>query len=255
MNVWWRKRCEDTDLSQIRAIRVLDLACGSGEVTEALGDWIRTAYNHSKSPPKQILPNRPGTLRDWKRSPPPLSPNDLRIEVYPTDPYTAPAYEQRIHRTCATLSFQDIASGELPTSHFPLGSMGSVNDESVLPNTLPDGESNQTEDEVDLPTEEHENIEPMNDSDNPHLEMAICSFALHLIETPSQLYGLLTELSQKTRWLVVIAPHKKPEIKSSWGWLQWNLATWESTEMGSRDPGSEILQERVHLRVYRSLNF
>jgi hypothetical protein len=61
--------------------------------------------------------------------------------------------------------------------------------------------------------------------------MTVCSFALHLIESPSELFALLWELrcvahiistciqirrltntSTKCRWLVVLAPHKKPEV-------------------------------------------
>lgn len=45
------------------------------------------------------------------------------------------------------------------------------------------------------------------------IEMVICSFALHLIESPSELFSLLWELSTKCRWLVVLAPHKKPEVR------------------------------------------
>lgn len=42
--------------------------------------------------------------------------------------------------------------------------------------------------------------------------MVICSFALHLIDNASELFALLWELSTKFRWLVVLAPHKKPEV-------------------------------------------
>lgn len=44
------------------------------------------------------------------------------------------------------------------------------------------------------------------------IEMVVCSFALHLIENSSGLFSLLWELSLKTRWLVILAPHKKPEV-------------------------------------------
>ena len=44
------------------------------------------------------------------------------------------------------------------------------------------------------------------------VEMVICSFALHLIETPSELFALLWELSTKCRWLVILAPHKRPQV-------------------------------------------
>lgn len=42
--------------------------------------------------------------------------------------------------------------------------------------------------------------------------MVVCSFALHLVESPSELFSLLWELSTKARWLVILAPHKKPEV-------------------------------------------
>ena len=49
---------------------------------------------------------------------------------------------------------------------------------------------------------------------DPHcmIEMVICSFALHLVDNPSDLFSLLWQLSLKARWLVVLAPHKKPEV-------------------------------------------
>lgn len=47
------------------------------------------------------------------------------------------------------------------------------------------------------------------------VEMVICSFALHLIDTPSELFALLWELSTKCRWLVILAPHKKPQVALS----------------------------------------
>jgi cell division inhibitor SulA len=59
--------------------------------------------------------------------------------------------------------------------------------------------------------------ESLDDSRPPQLiiEMVICSFALHLVENSSQLFSLLWELSLKSRWLVVLAPHKKPEVSVS----------------------------------------
>ncbi|KAG8803869.1 hypothetical protein FRC17_006090, partial [Serendipita sp. 399] len=181
----------------------------SGEVTEALGDWIRTAYHCSKSPPKLVTPNRPESTRDWKQSPPPLSPANLRIDMYPTDPYTAPAYEQRVQHACATLSFQDIAIGELPKPHFTLGVMESEPHDTNSSNTLGDQALHPTNDEINPPKSDDD--ANLDEEEHPFFEMTVCSFALHLVETPSQLYSLLTELSRKSRWLIVIAPHKKPE--------------------------------------------
>jgi hypothetical protein len=54
----------------------------------------------------------------------------------------------------------------------------------------------------------------MEQTEHRHIiEMVICSFALHLLEDSSGLFSLLWELSLKARWLVVLAPHKKPEVK------------------------------------------
>ena len=68
-----------------------------------------------------------------------------------------------------------------------------------------------------------------------HYTTIICSFALHLVDT-SRLPKLLYQLSRMSPSLLVITPHKKPEIKSAWG---WTLLT-------------EVLIERVRGRFYRS---
>jgi len=43
-------------------------------------------------------------------------------------------------------------------------------------------------------------------------DIVIVSFALHLVETSSELWALLTELGKRAKWLCVIAPHKKPDV-------------------------------------------
>lgn len=40
----------------------------------------------------------------------------------------------------------------------------------------------------------------------------VISFALHLVETTSELWAVLVELSKRARWLIVTAPHKKPDV-------------------------------------------
>jgi hypothetical protein len=42
--------------------------------------------------------------------------------------------------------------------------------------------------------------------------MTVCSFALHLAD-PSVLFSLLYSLSTRSKWLIVLAPHKKPEVE------------------------------------------
>ena len=50
------------------------------------------------------------------------------------------------------------------------------------------------------------------DSSIDMIDVVVCSFALHLVESSSELFALLRELSTKALWLVVLAPHKKPEV-------------------------------------------
>jgi len=96
--------------------------------------------------------------------------------------YTRIAYADQTYLPCATLSFRDIAGGALPP----------------------------------LPIESNSNTGDHNPGSSNLLiiDMVICSFALHLIDNASELFALLWELSTKSRWLVILAPHKKPEVTS-----------------------------------------
>lgn len=118
--------------------------------------------------------------------------------------YTSPAYFARTSRTCHSLSFSDLADGQLP------------------PDTDPR-------------------------DDGTIYDLIICSFALHLLTEPSELFALLYELSTKCRWLAVIAPHKKPEIKDGWGWDRWDLKNWtragEAVYAGGRGGDDEVESE------------
>ncbi len=66
--------------------------------------------------------------------------------------------------------------------------------------------------------------------------LIVCSFALHLMEV-SKLPMLLFQLSQITDTLLILTPHKRPQIKPEWG---WHLE-------------AEILEDRVRARSYRTL--
>ncbi|KAI5843915.1 hypothetical protein DFP73DRAFT_527167 [Morchella snyderi] len=70
-------------------------------------------------------------------------------------------------------------------------------------------------------------------------DVVVCSFALHLCPS-SEVWGLLYTLSCECRWLVVLAPHKRPEVGSEHGWERM---------------GKEVCVERVRGRLFRSLNF
>ncbi len=72
---------------------------------------------------------------------------------------------------------------------------------------------------------------------NEQFSLIVCSFALHLLE-PSYLPNLVNNLSYMSPVLVIITPHKRPQIKSEWG---FNLE-------------QEILFQRVRARVYSSQN-
>jgi len=63
--------------------------------------------------------------------------------------------------------------------------------------------------------------------------LVVCSFALHLAEV-SRLPGLLFRLAEVAPQLLILTPHKRPELKPAWG---WRLA-------------GEILVERVRARLY-----
>jgi len=206
-------------------------ALPSGEATLAFVEWCNvgkklyneslSVKNHSSATPSIIVPRRNII------TPIVLGPEFPRPQIIAADPFTAAAYNHRTNYTCAELSFSDIAEGALPTTSVDI-STGSVQD-LISP------------DDADQ-TERHHII-----------EMVICSFALHLLDDASSLFSLLWELSSKARWLVVLTPHKKPEIKPGWGWMKWNIDNWEESSMA--DSAGELLHERVHCRIYRSLNF
>lgn len=94
--------------------------------------------------------------------------------------YTSPAYTERTSRPCHSLSFTDLAQGLLPPISVETSSRS--------------GEADN-------------NSEPVWD-------IIVCSFALHLVTNPSELFALLFELSGKARWLIVVATHKKPEVSA-----------------------------------------
>ncbi|PPQ66629.1 hypothetical protein CVT26_009390 [Gymnopilus dilepis] len=155
------------------------------------------------------------------------------------DPFTAVAFKERTTYPCAELSFEAIAEGELPQESVNIVD-GSLH---PLASLLPD----------QIDHEDDEKEESQTKLDQPVVEMVVCSFALHLIENPSALFALLWQLSTKARWLVILAPHKKPEIKNGWGWIKWDVDSW--AEIETTESKGEILHERVHCRVYRSVNF
>ncbi|KAJ8501944.1 hypothetical protein ONZ51_g282 [Trametes cubensis] len=214
-----------------------------GEATVAVMEWWQAGREAHKShqgdheddsdTDKRARPNSSAKAR----MPPPIAPDMPVPCILAADPYTAQAFHTRTGLYCHPLSFRDIAEGKLPEiASKPVGAPKS-NNSSVTPSP----ESSMRGHGHSPPADELQVI-----------EMVICSFALHLVEKPSELFALLWELSTKARWLVILAPHKRPEIKDGWGWCKWDVDTWSECRMS--DPVGELLEDRVHCRVYRSLN-
>jgi hypothetical protein len=64
----------------------------------------------------------------------------------------------------------------------------------------------------------------------------VCSFALHLV-APSRLPALTAQLGLISDTLLVLTPHKRPQLKPEWG---WSLT-------------GELLVERVRARCYKRI--
>jgi SAM-dependent methyltransferase len=55
--------------------------------------------------------------------------------------------------------------------------------------------------------------------------LVVCSFALHLAE-PSRLPALCYQLSLVAPAMIVLTPHKRPEIRAGWGWQLTGEFVW-----------------------------
>jgi SAM-dependent methyltransferase len=67
--------------------------------------------------------------------------------------------------------------------------------------------------------------------------LIVCSFALHLVEV-SRLPMVAFQLAQVGGTLLVLTPHKRPNLKVEWGWKL----------------EAELLEARVRARLYRTSN-
>jgi len=204
-------------LRQVKNLTVvrpyIEFHISSGEATLAFVEWCTTGKqlfhesvtSHKPSQPPTPnptqLPRRKGIVTPW-----PLGPEFPRPHISAADPvglflaleytliptrsippsqFTAEAYKERTSYPCAKLSFEAIAEGNLPTISINIAS-GSLQ-------------------EITVPE--------LNETENQYLiDTVVCSFALHLIEDQSGLFSLLWQLSLRARWLVILAPHKRPEV-------------------------------------------
>ncbi|EJF63342.1 hypothetical protein DICSQDRAFT_134790 [Dichomitus squalens LYAD-421 SS1] len=249
LNRWWRMRQPHVEGKKFQ---VFDMACVSGEATLAVLEWWRdgrAAFNARQG-------SRKGESSDSEdeaahtspivqaRRIQPIGPDMPMPCILAADPYTEQAFHTRTSLYAHPLSFKDIAEGKLPEiASKPVGAPKPNNPPEISPESSLHGHSSLTL---------RSTTSSSSSGDLDIIEMVICSFALHLIEKPSELFALLWELSTKARWLVVLAPHNRPEIKDGWGWCKWDVETWSECRMS--DSVGELLEDRVHCRVYRSLN-
>ena len=176
--------------------------------------------------------------------------------------FTAEAYTTRTGRPCSPLSFQDIASGLLPellmAPHHTQPEPEQPEPERPEPEQpepeqpeperpkpeQPEPEQPELEQpELEQPEPEHSTFgqgsgevddkEDTKPNPGSFLDMIICSFALHLLEDSSQLWALLSELSWKATWLIILEPHKKPEVSCSPAILRFlSRANWKCLDQG-----------------------
>ncbi|GAA95106.1 uncharacterized protein L969DRAFT_25305 [Mixia osmundae IAM 14324] len=146
-----------------------------------------------------------------------------KLSIAATDPYTTKAYEARTGMKCMEHSFMEIASGILESE--PLSD---ANSSLYQPNS------------------------------HKRFDIIFCSFALHLITSSSQLWSVCSELARLADYLVVIAPHKKPEVQHRYGWTRLDPVNLKPSYEAMASPsvatgdGFEICIDKVRLRVYRS---
>ncbi|KAF8967080.1 hypothetical protein BDZ97DRAFT_564572 [Flammula alnicola] len=235
-NRWWQKERENIISITSEQVMFFDMACGNGEATLAFVEWcsagkrlyqessLGTKSEHNQ-PSASGCPPTPHP-RKGLIVPIALGPEFPKPQLAAADPFTAAAYKDRTSYPSSDLSFEAIAEGSLPSVSVNIAD-GSVRDITIA-------DANE-------------------ETEAQHLiEMIICSFALHLIENPSSLFALLWQLSLKARWLIILAPHKRPEIKDGWGWCKWDTDAW--AECPIANASGEYLHDRVHCRVYRSVN-
>jgi hypothetical protein len=96
-------------------------------------------------------------------------------------------------------------------------------------------------------------------------DLVICSYSLHLLSSSSELFAFLNTLKSRSRYLVVLAPHKLPQvcqdswnpgsqptraqIKDSWGFARVHPLTLQPSINTSED---ELISDKSRLRVYES---
>ncbi|KAJ9108776.1 hypothetical protein QFC21_000096 [Naganishia friedmannii] len=274
------------DASLEKELYLLDLAAGSGEATVCLQEWhdIRSGKVTSS---RQTVPSSNTAI-----SSPTIAhstsvqagalPNPLAALHAPSGPLnfqSRPAFIPASRRPAVTSAVKISNSGGLPGLQKSAGQIPELRITATDPFTVEAYEERTSAPCLPLSFQDVAEGKlplPIQGSQRKY-DLAICSFALHLVGDHSEMFSLLDELSRQAKWLVVLAPHKKPEIKEGWGWIRWDISTWQdgrsklysgedhgdeedaddqshSGPPGQiyRNGGLEIVIDRVRCRLYKS---
>ncbi|BGP15851.1 hypothetical protein JCM10213_005664 [Rhodosporidiobolus nylandii] len=232
-----------------KRIRILDLAAGSGEATISIQDWYDSRWPSAPATSSASASPSPAPSPSPATPAPPAVPG-LRIRQPFIPPSAAArAAVARPSRTASSLPKPDLEI--IAADPFTAPAYKQRTGRECLELSFQDVAEGKL---PSLPAEEGEEGEGAYD-------IVVISFALHLVESSSELWALLTELAKRARWLVVTAPHKKPDIKSTWSWRRWDPSSaWQPADEyspakkvgGEHGDGFEIVLERVRLRLWRS---
>ena len=204
-------------------VRILDLACGSGEATLAVEQWL----SHYGGGGGGRGGGRGGRRRNDDAMQWPL-PSNFSLDIQACDPFTAEAYHQRTGRRAESWSFMDILQGKL---------LDLVAESSECPEPVPVPEPESAPAGLGQPSARQAPC-PRPPTTPGTYDICICSFAAHLM-TPSELHGVCSQLALTCRYLMILSPHKRPTLTTAMG---WDLVD------------SQVTAEmRVHARLYASL--
>nr|XP_019044081.1 hypothetical protein I302_07361 [Kwoniella bestiolae CBS 10118]OCF23011.1 hypothetical protein I302_07361 [Kwoniella bestiolae CBS 10118] len=233
MNRWWEAEgrsmyMKEKDDCRKDKLRILDMAAGSGEATLCLLEWAQIGQKTSSASfqpsSSSNIPNLPDHLAALRAIQSPQTGESSRPAFIPPNA-RRPAPAQSGNRKGKQV-FGGMDPPQLPqgfgldiiaTDPYTSPAYADRTSRPCHPLSFTDLANGL------LPPDT-----PPQKNGEPIWDMIICSFALHLVTSPSELFALLYELSGKARWLVIIAPHKKPDIKETWGWSRYDIASWSA---------------------------
>ncbi|KAI5454660.1 hypothetical protein NCC49_003551 [Naganishia albida] len=284
MDKWWteekagRAVTQGEDASPIQPeLAILDLAAGSGEATICLQEWHATRTGKLESRPQ---PQVPAAIAQAV-TPSPVNPVSDGQGHLP-NPLAALRGSSTLFHGANRPAFVPPSRRQAPAvANASNNVAGSKIDSSIPelriiatdPFTVSAYETRTSG--TCLPLSFEDIVQGKLPGTPKQYDLVICSFALHLVGDHSEMFSLLYELSQRAKWMVVLAPHKKPEIKEGWGWIHWDITAWEDgrsklytsseqaeeedAEDGSRpsseiyrNGGLEVVIDRVRCRLYKS---